>query len=247
MTKYTLLFCTLLGLLAWGFTSFSEEAPVPAHPYVGAWEYVDAETGNRTVILTGNTYAMVATYAPNPPEFLAAFGGVVRVEGNTGTLTTEFHTADPDVIGTASQWQMSLNGDQLTISPQDGGDAITYTRVDQGNETDLVGVWRISGREREGKMTEMTWGARKTLKMCTGTRFQWAAFNPETKQFSGTGGGTYVLENGTYTEHIEFFSRDNSRVGMHLSFDAQVTGKEWDHSGLSSKGAPIHEIWKNVD
>ena len=92
-------------------------------------------------------------------------------------------------------------------------------------------------------MSAMTLGARKTIKMISGTRFQWAAFNSETKQFSGTGGGTVILENGKYNEHIEFFSRNPDRVGADLSFDFKVDGNKWDHSGKSSTGSPIREIW----
>jgi len=40
-----------------------------------------------------------------------------------------------------------------------------------------------------------------------------------------------------------FFSGDGSRVGASLSFDYEIIENEWHHSGLSSKGKPIHEIW----
>ncbi|MFN5931366.1 MAG: hypothetical protein ACK42F_07225, partial [Sphingobacteriales bacterium] len=61
--------------------------------------------------------------------------------------------------------------------------------------------------------------------------------------FSGTGGGRYTFQDGKYTEHILFFSRDASRVGMSLTFNARVEGKDWYHSGKSSKGDPINEVW----
>ncbi len=96
---------------------------------------------------------------------------------------------------------------------------------------------------RDGKMNEMKPGPRKTLKILSGTRFQWAAINTDTKEFFGTGGGTYTFKDGKYTENIEFFSRDNSRVGASLSFDGKVDGKRWHHSGKSSKGDPIAEVW----
>ncbi|MGB4902866.1 MAG: hypothetical protein WBP00_18965, partial [Saprospiraceae bacterium] len=57
------------------------------------------------------------------------------------------------------------------------------------------------------------------------------------------GGGTYTSADGKYTETIEFFSRDKSRVGSSLSFDAKVDGGTWDHSGKSSTGNPVLEIW----
>ena len=81
------------------------------------------------------------------------------------------------------------------------------------------------------------------MKILSGSRFQWIAYNTETKEFMGTGGGTYTTTNGEYTENIEFFSRDVSRVGASLSFDYRLVDGKWNHSGLSSKGDPIHEIW----
>ena len=59
----------------------------------------------------------------------------------------------------------------------------------------------------------------------------------------GTGGGRYTTENGTYTEHIEFFSRDKSRVGAALAFNYELKDEDWHHSGLSSRGEPIYEVW----
>ena len=81
------------------------------------------------------------------------------------------------------------------------------------------------------------------MKILSGTRFQWIAYNTETKEFKGTGGGRYTTENGRYTEHIEFFSKDNSRVGAELGFDYALKEGEWHHSGLNSKGQPMYEIW----
>ena len=81
------------------------------------------------------------------------------------------------------------------------------------------------------------------MKILSSSRFQWIAYNTATGKFSGTGGGSYTAENGVYTEHIEFFSRDDSRVGAQLSFEYEVIENEWHHSGKSSKGKPIYEIW----
>lgn len=65
-------------------------------------------------------------------------------------------------------------------------------------------------------MVSMRPGARKTIKILSGTRFQWAAINSETGEFFGTGGGNYTFKDGKYTENIEYFSRDASRVGASL-------------------------------
>ena len=81
------------------------------------------------------------------------------------------------------------------------------------------------------------------MKILSGTRFQWIACNTETKQFMGTCGGTYATLNAEYTENIDFFSRDVTKVGLSLSFNYELIDGNWHHSGFSSKGDPINEIW----
>jgi hypothetical protein len=117
-------------------------------------------------------------------------------------------------------------------------------RIDNGTPGKLHGAWLMSGRIRDGetKQRDMT-SPRKTMKLLSGTRFQWIAYNTETKEFKGTGGGTYVTKNGEYTENIEFFSKDDSRVGASLEFDYSLVEGEWHHKGFSSKGDAMHEIW----
>jgi hypothetical protein len=99
---------------------------------------------------------------------------------------------------------------------------------------------------QDGKLVESSPGPRKTLKLLSGSRFQWVAINPDEKGFYGTGGGTYTFSNGRYTESIEFFSRDSTRVGASLTFDGKVENDAWTHSGLNSRGEPLHEVWRRV-
>ncbi len=55
------------------------------------------------------------------------------------------------------------------------GREITLARIDDGTGL-LAGNWRISGRMSDGKINPVnTGGARKTLKILSGTRFQWVA------------------------------------------------------------------------
>ena len=50
-------------------------------------------------------------------------------------------------------------------------------------------------------------------------------------------------EKGGYTEKIQFFSRDNNKVGLILPFEYNRRGEDWYHKGLNSKGGALHEIW----
>ena len=102
----------------------------------------------------------------------------------------------------------------------------------------------MSSRFRNGVMQEReTNRPRKTMKILSGTRFQWIAYDTSKKTFIASGGGTYTTKNGVYTENIEFFSRDMSRVGMKLEFEYSLKDGNWNHKGFSSRGKSINEIW----
>lgn len=227
-------FMTGLFLLMISPTAFSQSLN-------GAWELKDAD--RQIVLLVKDGYFTYTEYAPT--EFLSAWGGIIKTEGNQTKIVTEFNSANSEEVGKEMVYHFSVNNNQLQVN--DDGKEYTFNRVDDGNGP-LAGVWKITGRKQDGKIVAIhQTGPRKTLKMLTGSRFQWFAINPETKEFSGTGGGTYSFVNGKYTENILFFSRDNSRVGAHLTFDGKLQDGNWHHSGLSSKGDPIYEIWSKVN
>ena len=118
-----------------------------------------------------------------------------------------------------------------------------------GKPIDLNGKWLMAGRiTDEGEKRRDISKPRKTMKFLKNGNFQWIAFNTENFQFFGSGGGTYSAKNGIYTENIQFFSRNNNSVGKILSFNYSLKGVDWHHSGKSSKGDPIYEIWtKRID
>lgn len=95
----------------------------------------------------------------------------------------------------------------------------------------------------EGVRRRDTSRPRKTMKFLQDGHFQWIAFNTETFQFFGSGGGFYTAQNGIYTENIEFFSRNNTSVGRVLPFQYSIKGVDWHHQGKSSKGDPMYEVW----
>ena len=118
-----------------------------------------------------------------------------------------------------------------------------------GKPIDLNGKWLMAGRiTDEGEKRRDISKPRKTMKFLKNGNFQWIAFNTETFQFFGSGGGTYSAKNGIYTENIQFFSRNNNSGGKILPFNYSLKGVDWHHSGKSSKGDPIYEIWtKRID
>lgn len=193
------------------------------------------------VLLAEDNYFMHSVYDVAGKKFQYSEGGTFSEKGDSMILLVEFSTLMPHDIGTAAAVRFQYNNAGIIIS---GPLKITgsWARADDGSG-ELAGNWRITGRKEGDSLRQMPKRDRKTLKLLTGSRFQWAAINPATKEFFGTGGGTYTFKNGHYTEHIEFFSRDSSRVGATLTFNGEVKNGQWHHSGKSSTGNPIYEIW----
>ncbi|MCB0495300.1 MAG: membrane or secreted protein [Cyclobacteriaceae bacterium] len=206
----------------------------------GAWlttytnEDGKAITGEATFM---EGYFSMAAYAVATKEFYYTKGGRYTVKENQLSLTWEFNTQDKSQVGKLVTETIQLKKDKLEL----GGHS--WQRLDDGTPGVLAGAWLITGRKRNGELTRSTPGVRKTMKILSGTRFQWIAYNTETGEFFGTGGGTYTTKDGNYTENIEFFSRDASRVGVSLPFEYTLEDGEWHHSGLTSKGQPMYEIW----
>lgn len=209
----------------------------------GAWK-LQSTNEPQTIRVIQDGYFMQTVFDQAGKQFVSTYGGTIKADGNGLIETVEFNSTDKSNVGTQQKNTFTLNGNKLTVT--NNGKEETWERIDEG-KADLAGTWRITGRENNGQMTQMPQTARKTLKILSGTRFQWAAINPETREFFGTGGGTYTFRDGVYTENITFFSRDNTRVGMSLSFNGKVDGKTWHHSGKSSKGDPISEIWSRIE
>jgi hypothetical protein len=209
---------------------------------VGAWEarYVNAEGTEvrNMVIFSANGY-QVATEYDLQGNFLSTNGGTWSLEEDFMTETVEFDSKNPERLGSSVRFRVGLSETSLSII-----DGPRWARIDSGSPGALAGAWLMSGRKQNDIITERdTSGPRKTMKILSGTRFQWIAYNTETKEFLGTGGGWYETIDGKYTENIEFFSRDVTRVGASLEFNYELKDGKWHHSGLSSKGEPIYEIW----
>ena len=204
----------------------------------GAWKHHDTSTTESRIYTHG--HFSVSIYSLEGKQFVGTFGGKYVVSGDKLNELIEFDTQKPERVGTEQSGTFSITKDKLTLS---GSPGITLIRADDGTPGELAGAWLITGRVVDNELRKSTPGARRTMKILSGTRFQWIAYNVDTKEFSGTGGGTYTTVNGKYTENIEFFSRDNSRVGASLVFDYSLEEGDWHHKGLSSKGEPINEVW----
>ncbi|HEY5919553.1 MAG TPA: membrane or secreted protein [Chryseolinea sp.] len=228
--------------IAFVFTAYSTvgvKAQNTSINLVGAWQRGPEE--NRIIWINSEKHFAAVVYNVKENKFLGTCGGTWKVEGNTFVEVHEFNTMKPELIGKELSNNIEIRDGNLIFKLKEGDEA--WTRIDDGSPGKLAGAWVITGRVNDGQVRKMTPGARKTMKILSGTRFQWIAYNSETKEFFGTGAGHYTTENGKYVETIDVFSRDNSRAGMKLEFNFSLEDGEWHHNGLSSKGEPVNEIW----
>ncbi|NRS93995.1 membrane or secreted protein [Frigoriflavimonas asaccharolytica] len=228
----------ILALFA-TFAIFAANAQSP----IGAWESFETlESGQkiRMVVIFTEDYQVLTTFDAETGAFIDTNGGSWSLDGDVMTEVAAFNSDSSTAVGKKSSFKIILTDAILEIPKF----ALKFTRIDDGKPGELQGAWLMSGRIVDGKeqKRDIT-GPQKTMKILSGKRFQWIAYHTETKEFLGTGGGTYTTENGRYTENIEFFSKDNTKVGLKLGFDYLLENAVWKHSGFSSKGAPINEIW----
>lgn len=222
---------------------------VSAQQLTGAWKLQNGDVQQLVAVVDG--YFSHTTFDVKNKKFISTRGGEMSVQGNEFSVKWQYDTqkaANEEPIegwlGTTSKFNFSVAGNKIETNLSGNLEAWEYV---DGNSTDLTGVWRMTGRKQGEEISKTALQNRRTLKILTGNRFQWVAINIQTGQFSGTGGGTYSFVNGKYTENIDFFSRDDSRVGMSLSFDGQIVDGEWHHSGNSSTGNFIYEIWGKLE
>lgn len=198
----------------------------------------------RHEIKINDGYFIYSEYKSSPAEFIRTLGGFAQVENTLGgeklVVLLEFNSQyEQDSVRQLSI-PVSMKDETLHL---DWFAKLQLTPIKKTAQ-DLDGEWLFAtrgpdkGQERRGEAN-----TRKTLKYLQDGRFQWVAYDTNDMKFSGTGGGNYSAINGIYEEQIEYFSRDNSRVGASLEFNYEVKRNDWHHTGKSSKGEPMYEIW----
>ncbi len=200
----------------------------------------EGQTIHHELKLNG-AYFIHSVYEESPAKFLKTLGGFYTTEDNLLKVSLEFNSNYGNDGITELIIPYSLAAGRLILDQET---QMIFVR-NEGKEQDLDGPWLFAtrgpdkGQERRGETN-----TRKTLKFLLDGHFQWIAYDTNGFQFKGTGGGSYTADEGIYAETIEYFSRDNSRVGATLQFNYDLQGEDWHHKGKNSKGEPMYEIWE---
>lgn len=178
-------------------------------------------------VLMDDNYYVETQFTLDSQHFIQTVGGFYEKKGGKIFVNLEFNS------------NYSIDSlKQLEVMKDNGWKKISKSTMP------LQGKWLMAGRVKDNKVQRRdTNRPRKTMKILKDGFFQWIAFNTKTFSFHGSGGGRYIAEGGNYTENIDYFSRDDKKVGISLSFQYQKKGMDWHHTGFSSKGDPLHEIW----
>ena len=212
-----------------------------ANPLKNTSWFLNDKNMNEVRIYSDNFFSSTK-YDKDNKKFLSTYGGTYLLDEEGYYEVIEFNSNDSSLVGDTiyiSRISINLNNDNGLMQL----DVEKYEKFKNYNSI-LSGSWLMSGIERGGeiRMRDVN-RSRKTMKILAGGRFQWIAYDINKKGFYGTGGGIFTSENGNYIENIEFFSRDNSKVGISLEFNFEVKEGDWHHKGFSSKGDPKYEIW----
>jgi len=214
---------------------------IPALGQVTSGVYVAQEEKDGKFIehklAVADNYLIHTSYEKSPANFISAVGGYYETEGEKLKLKLEFNSSFKNDSIKQLDIPFKMEKENLVFN------TIKFAK-ESTDEQDLDGQWLFAtrgpdtGQERRGDSN-----ARKTLKFLMDGHFQWIAYHTESFRFSGTGGGSFSSKDGKYIENIEFFSRDNARVGAQLEFSFEIDDKDWHHKGKNSKGEPMYEIW----
>lgn len=201
--------------------------------------FSDIDNLRHELKITDN-YLIHTIYEKDPARFIKTTGGFYTIEASEIIVTLEFNSnfEGDELQKLVIPYALTDDTLVLALHPK-----LTFERA-TSNEQDLEGQWLFgtrgpdTGQERRGEAN-----TRKTLKYLQDGRFQWIAYDTDGMKFKGTGGGGFTSVDGIYTENIEFFSRDNNRVGASLEFSYELKEGDWHHTGKNSKGEPMYEIW----
>lgn len=119
--------------------------------------------------------------------------------------------------------------------------AWSQTSGNEPKKAQLEGAWEMVSGQQLPKGT-------RDIKIIAGGHFVWVIYDTEKGKPMYTGGGTYTLNDTSYTEHVDFMSEEISAgiVSKDQRFAVKVDGDTLTQTGTLSSGESLSETWKRV-
>jgi hypothetical protein len=120
--------------------------------------------------------------------------------------------------------------------------ALSQTNGSDAKKNQLDGTWELVSGQPLPK------GARD-IKIISEGHFIFVAYDTNKGKPLYTGGGTYILNGSSYTEHMDFASDQISAglIGKDQQFSVKVGGDTFIQTGTLSNGKNLLETWKRVN
>jgi len=120
--------------------------------------------------------------------------------------------------------------------------------VPAGKPLNHLGAWQLVSFKYgdTDKWSEVPPGE-KRIKLITGTRFTWIAYETVSGKVKSIAGGPFTLSGSSCTQTIEYAGEGMADyLGKKQSFTIQLERDELHQSGQLSDGTKMEEIWQRI-
>jgi len=213
-------------------------------------------------------------YDKSRDKLLGTGGGTYALEAPLYTENIKFfYPSGSSELGQSIPFNIELKNDQWrhtgyskiiefngeTGEPVVADSAIIdelWQRVETKSEDDsngkLIGTWNLISYKEP---FDLIWRKYPDfvgyIKVITSTHFAWTKYNREGDEIIAIGGGTYSINNGHYTETINYHYPPRPEViEINAEFDWKLENHTWYHFGEIEDGNQIdfvREIWTRYD
>ena len=119
--------------------------------------------------------------------------------------------------------------------------AWSQTNGGQAEKSQLDATWELVAGQQLPKDA-------RVIKIISGGHFIFAAYDTEKGELLYTGGGTYILNRSSYTEHVDFGDKISAGiVDKDQQFAVKINGDTFVQAGTLSNGKGLSETWKRVN
>jgi hypothetical protein len=120
--------------------------------------------------------------------------------------------------------------------------AWSHTTGSHAKKAQLDGAWELVSGQPLPK------GARD-IKVLSAGHVMFVAYDTETGKPLYTGGGTYILNGSSYTEHMDFASDVIAAglIGKDQQFTVKLNGDRFTQTGTLTNGKLLSEVWKRMN
>jgi hypothetical protein len=111
-----------------------------------------------------------------------------------------------------------------------------------------LGAWQlVSTKYGDAKEFSDYPKEHRRVKLITATHFTWVDYDTGTGKASSMAGGHYTLQDGAYTETIEFVGEGmETYLGKKQTFTIKIDGDKLVQSGQLSDQLKLEEVWQRV-